>query len=120
MSEKHTEKRGRLALLLTCLALAAPADAAGGTDLTSLSLEDLMEIEVFITSRVEDRLFDTPAAVYVLTGEDLRRSGATSTPTSLSIPCPPRRSAVSMSRPAGVSDGSGKGREMTIVKPMDC
>lgn len=36
-------------------------------DLTTLSLEDLMEIDVSLAFRTHNRLFDTPAAVYVLT-----------------------------------------------------
>ena len=54
-------------------------------DLTTLSLEDLMHIEVSLTSRTAERLIDTPAAVYVLTGQDLRRSGATTLPEALRL-----------------------------------
>ena len=60
-------------------------------DLPTLSLEDLMHIEVSLTSRTAERLIDTPAAVYVLTGQDLRRSGATTLSRS-TAPSPGRRS----------------------------
>jgi iron complex outermembrane recepter protein len=74
----------RILLLTICLVLASRADA-DEIDLTALSLEDLMDIEVGLTSRTEERLFDTPAAVYVLTREDLIRSGATSIPEALRL-----------------------------------
>jgi len=58
---------------------------AAQVDLTTLSLEDLMHIEVSLTSRTVERLIDTPAAVYVLTGQDLRRSRATTLPEALRL-----------------------------------
>lgn len=48
-----------------------------------MSLEDLMEVEVFSASKREAPLFVSPAAVYVLTAEDIQRSGATSIPDAL-------------------------------------
>ncbi len=47
-------------------------------DLTELSIEELGQIEVTIASRREQKLSDTPAAVTVIRGEDLRRTGVTS------------------------------------------
>jgi iron complex outermembrane receptor protein len=52
------------------------ADPAPDSLLLDLSLEDLMDIEVSVASRHEERLQDVPAAVYVITGDELRRSGA--------------------------------------------
>jgi len=52
-------------------------------DLTELSLEELMEIEITSVSKKEERLFAAAAAAYVLTAEDIRRSGATSIPEAL-------------------------------------
>lgn len=51
--------------------LTSDADAA----LAELSLEDLMEVQVSVASRHGERLMDVPAAVYVLTGDELRRQG---------------------------------------------
>jgi len=48
--------------------------------LKQLSLEALGNIEVTSTSKEPETLRRTPAAVYVLTSEDIRRSGATSFP----------------------------------------
>ncbi|MEM7308097.1 MAG: TonB-dependent receptor [Planctomycetota bacterium] len=66
------------------LALAAPLAAAQSEgedfpDYASLSLEELMTIELEVTSvsRRSQSVADSAAAVYVLTQEDLRRSGAT-------------------------------------------
>ena len=55
----------------------------GDQDFTSLSIEELMEAEVTSVSKKAERLQDAPAAVYVITAEDIRRSGATSLPELL-------------------------------------
>ena len=52
-------------------------------DLKNLSIEDLMEIEVTSVSRKVERLSDAAAAIFVITNEDIRRSGATSIPEAL-------------------------------------
>lgn len=52
-------------------------------DLTDRSLEDLMNIEVTSVSKKEQRLSHTAAAVFVITQEDIRRSGATTIPDLL-------------------------------------
>ncbi|MBI2189550.1 MAG: TonB-dependent receptor [Acidobacteria bacterium] len=49
-------------------------------DLTRLSLEQLLDLEVTTLSRKEQTLLRTAAAVHVLTEEDIRRSGATTLP----------------------------------------
>jgi iron complex outermembrane receptor protein len=75
--------------LLVVLQAAAPAqDAPGkvagkGQDLTNLSIEDLANVEVTSASKKVERLSDTSAAVYVITAEDIRRSGLTSIPELL-------------------------------------
>jgi iron complex outermembrane receptor protein len=52
-------------------------------DLTEMSLEELLTIKVTSVARKEQRLSRTAAAVYVITGEDIRRSGALSIPEAL-------------------------------------
>ena len=54
-------------------------------NLIDLSIEELMEIEVTTASKKEEKLFDTPAAVYVITAEDIRRSGVRTIPDALRI-----------------------------------
>lgn len=61
----------------------AAADVPQGPDLAEMSLEDLMEIEVSVASRHGEKLIDVPAAVYVLTGDELRRQGVTSVQEAL-------------------------------------
>jgi iron complex outermembrane receptor protein len=61
--------------------MAAAASYAG--DLTQLSIEELMAMEFSSLSRKSQRLTDTPAAAFVITAEDIRRSGATSVPEAL-------------------------------------
>src|SRR5688572_6008497 len=46
-------------------------------DLTEISLESLMNVQVSSVSRHLEELRSTPAAVYVITREDIRRSGMT-------------------------------------------
>jgi len=52
-------------------------------DLTELSLEDLMNIRVTSTSRRPQSVAESAAAVFVITQEDIRRSGVTSIPEAL-------------------------------------
>lgn len=52
-------------------------------DLTQVSLEDLMNMEVSSVSKQKERLSDAAAAIYVITSEELRRSGVTSIPEAL-------------------------------------
>jgi len=52
-------------------------------DLTSHSIEDLMNIEVTSVSKTEQKLSRTASAVFVITQEDIRRSGATNIPDLL-------------------------------------
>lgn len=61
----------------------AAGPATGASDLSKLSLEDLMNIEVTSVSKTRQRIADAPAAVYVITQEEIRRSGMTSIPELL-------------------------------------
>ena len=62
----------------------APGDLpASEIDLTSLSIEQLMDIEVTSVSKKGESWFQAPAAIYVITQEDIRRSGARSIPEAL-------------------------------------
>ena len=59
--------------------------AAAPSELTELSLEELMNVEVTSVSKKPERLSDAAAAVYVITREDIRRSGYTSIPEILRL-----------------------------------
>ena len=54
-------------------------------DLTRLSLEELSMVEVTSVSRRPEALADAAAAIYVISAEDIRRSGATSLPEVLRL-----------------------------------
>ena len=54
-------------------------------DLKQLSLEQLANVEVTTASKEPVTIARTPAAVYVLTSDDIRRSGATSIPDALRL-----------------------------------
>jgi iron complex outermembrane recepter protein len=52
-------------------------------DLKQLSLEELGDVEVTTVSKEPQQVQKTPAAIFVITQEDIRRSGATSIPEAL-------------------------------------
>src|ERR1700680_2007217 len=55
------------------------------TALKQLSLADLANVEVTTASKEPEEIWKTPAAVDVLTQEDIRRSGATTIPEVLRL-----------------------------------
>jgi iron complex outermembrane recepter protein len=72
----------------------APADAPKAApksaptcdrDLMDLSIDQLMNVNVTSASKKEQKLADVPAAMHVLTSEDLRRSGARNLPEALRL-----------------------------------
>ena len=71
------------ALVLITAASAQQLDA--DHSLKELSLEQLGDITVTTVSKAPEKIQVTPAAVYVLTQEDIRRSGATSIPDVLRL-----------------------------------
>jgi iron complex outermembrane recepter protein len=78
----------RFAALAGMLAVNAVAADPGTTrfaELVDLELEQLTRITVTSASRFEERLVDTAASIFVITGEDIRRSGATSLPEALRL-----------------------------------
>jgi iron complex outermembrane receptor protein len=73
-----------LASLLAMFALTAAAQTSS-PQLTDMSLEDLMNIEVTSVSKKEQKLVGAAAAVHVITPEDIRRSGLNSLPEILRL-----------------------------------
>jgi outer membrane cobalamin receptor len=61
----------------------AQQSAKDSQGLSSLTIEDLMNIKVTSVSKKEEKLARTAAAVFVITQEDIRRSGATNVPDLL-------------------------------------
>lgn len=76
----------KLLLLLTILSLnllSAKCFAETIEDTFSLSLEELMKIEVVSASKKTQSLSEIPAAIYVISSQDIKRSGATNIPEIL-------------------------------------
>src|SRR5260370_20289773 len=78
-----------LALVLSLVGIVQKSWAsdtqANNDDLKHLSLEQLANVEVISASKEPVTVARTPAAIYVLTSEDIRRSGATSIPDALRL-----------------------------------
>lgn len=77
----RTASAGAIAAAL----LAAPASAIVSDDLDSLSIEELTRIEVTSVSKRSESIGSAPAAIYVISADDIRRSGATSLPQALRL-----------------------------------
>jgi iron complex outermembrane receptor protein len=60
-----------------------PAPQSSPGDLTQVSIENLMNMEVTSVSKREQKLSQVAAAIFVITKEDIRRSGATNIPDLL-------------------------------------
>ena len=89
----HNPKRrkclGRTAIQFVLLGLVVVAGQSlaqeSRKNLAEMSLEDLMNVEVTSVAKRQQPLSETAAAVYVITQEDIRRSGATSIPEALRL-----------------------------------
>ncbi len=73
-------RRYKPAILFSILAFNGSSLAQ---DLDSFSLEDLMNIQVTSVSKKSQKLSDTAAATFVITGEDIKRSGVRNIPAAL-------------------------------------
>ncbi len=108
---KHGRHNPKLLLQLICLLLAAPKTwaapvtrpsnealpasrpsfvsgsevDASTSNLTSLSLEDLMSVPVTTVTKTPERIADAPAAVTVISQEDIQRSGLDEIPEILRL-----------------------------------
>ena len=75
-----------LLVLLGLLALPSPGQAQDPIpDLSGMSIEDLMNIEITSASRKEQRVADVAAAVFVITRADIHRSGMRTIPDLLRL-----------------------------------
>jgi iron complex outermembrane receptor protein len=76
------------ALFLLCAGLALAETSApeqSGNPLKQLSLEELGSIQVTTASKAPEEVWKTTAAIYVITHDDILRSGATSIPEALRL-----------------------------------
>ena len=74
---------GLLAAVLIALAHTGHAQRAG--DLQNLSIEQLGDVEITSVSKTTEQLSDAPAAIYVISHDDIIRSGATTIPEMLRL-----------------------------------
>jgi iron complex outermembrane receptor protein len=74
---------GASIVLTPPVALADPAAPPAARDLAETSLEDLMNLQVTSVSKKEQSLSKAGGSIYVITQEDIRRSGATNVPELL-------------------------------------
>lgn len=78
---------GLSVLLLGVHGLAGKASAAGYTEdqLFELNLEELVSLEVTSVAKKPQKISDSSAAIFVISQEDIRRSGVTSIPEALRL-----------------------------------
>lgn len=76
---KYPARLSSAILAISLASLCVPSVRAQNThtDLTQMNLEDLMSIEVTSVSKKEQRISAAGAAIFAITQEDIRRSGAT-------------------------------------------
>lgn len=63
----------------------ADAQQIAARDFLRLSIEELSRIKISSVSKQEESLSDAPASIYVITGEDIHYSGATTIPEALRL-----------------------------------
>jgi iron complex outermembrane recepter protein len=80
MTPVRTHRVLTVVLLLGTIAAAADEGTAALGDLT---IEQLMNVEITSVSKKEAPLLRATSAIYVITGEDIRRSGVTTIPEAL-------------------------------------
>lgn len=86
----HATKSASLCCLLLCsvqilLPDDPPQPPSGIQSLKQLSLEQLSQIDVTSPSKQPTPAFRSPVAIYVITGEDIKRAGVTTIPDALRL-----------------------------------
>jgi iron complex outermembrane receptor protein len=76
---------GAVAITVATQLLLASAAHAASDQLLELSIEELSNLEITSVSRHAERLSDAPTSVFVITSDDLRRSGATNLADALRL-----------------------------------
>jgi iron complex outermembrane receptor protein len=87
---RHPSAWRRRYIFLLCIALSTGTATAAyaaqpSDDFSSLDIEDLANIQISSVSKKKEPLSDAAAAVFVITSEDIRRSGYTSIPEVLRL-----------------------------------
>jgi iron complex outermembrane receptor protein len=66
-----------------CIAASVWGQSQGAPDVTAMSVEDLMNVQVTSVSKRTQKVADAAAAIFVITQDDIRRSGARNIPETL-------------------------------------
>lgn len=96
LQRAHSIRRSATAAVVFCILLILAAalatraddtrsDPSGDTNLKQLSLEQLGNVEITSVSKDPQQVMKTPAAIFVITQADIRRSGATNIPEALRL-----------------------------------
>jgi iron complex outermembrane receptor protein len=85
MNQKQLCAAASAALLVCAWGALGQETKLAARELVDLSLEQLSNIVVHSVSRRDEPLARAPASVYVISGDDIRRSGATSLPEALRL-----------------------------------
>lgn len=86
LHKQHKSQRATLALaVFASLSMTAGSVGAITTDLTQFSIEDLMQVKVVSAAKQVQPWADSAAAVFVITNDDIRRSGATNVAEALRL-----------------------------------
>src|SRR4051812_3601239 len=72
-------------LLLAGTAVSAPTAGRDPKELKNLTLEELGDVKVTTASKQPEEVWNTSAAIFVITQEDIRRSGVTNIPDALRL-----------------------------------
>jgi iron complex outermembrane recepter protein len=76
---------GAIVTAVVLMGGAVPLDAQTTEEMKRMSLADLMRVDVTTVSRTPEPVGRVPAAVHVITQDDIRRSGALSIPEALRL-----------------------------------
>ena len=99
----------------SALTTALPAAAQDRPpDLALVTVEDLMNIEITSASRKEQRADEVPAAVYVITQDDIRRSGMTTVPDLLRLYMQPAVVAIAVATVAVAAAAADAGKRFAL------
>jgi iron complex outermembrane receptor protein len=105
----YLNHKNHCATLCLCIVAVLIGTRLSAADVTALSLEELMQIEVTTVAKKSQPMSQVPAAVFVITREDIRRSTASTVPELLQV-VPGIHSGMITSSASAVSSRGQSGR----------
>lgn len=81
----HPLSRSRAAAIALSLGALSFQSASPAADLAGMSFDELADIRITSVSKRDESLADAAASVFVITNDDIRRSGVTSLPEALRL-----------------------------------